>query len=97
MVLKVRRSIPCPPVMGGTWASAGGIGETQVPEPVSPRSRSRVGEWDTGAGADVGHRCRTFTLWRSLWSGAEGVRTPDPRLAKPVLYQLSYRPQEDRC
>lgn len=24
--------------------------------------------------------------------GAEGVRTPDPRLAKPVLYQLSYRP-----
>ncbi len=24
--------------------------------------------------------------------GAEGDRTPDPRLAKPVLYQLSYNP-----
>jgi hypothetical protein len=26
--------------------------------------------------------------------GAEGDRTPDPRLAKPVLSQLSYRPQQ---
>jgi hypothetical protein len=24
--------------------------------------------------------------------GAEGARTPDPRLAKPVLSQLSYNP-----
>ena len=24
--------------------------------------------------------------------GAEGVRTPDPRLAKPMLSQLSYSP-----
>ena len=24
--------------------------------------------------------------------GVEGGRTPDPRLAKPVLYQLSYNP-----
>ena len=25
-------------------------------------------------------------------SGGEGVRTPDPRLAKPMLSQLSYTP-----
>ena len=25
--------------------------------------------------------------------GAEGIRTPDPRLAKAVLSQLSYSPQ----
>jgi hypothetical protein len=32
------------------------------PKPLSPRSRSRVGKWDTGAGAVVGQRCRTFTF-----------------------------------
>ena len=26
-------------------------------------------------------------------SGGEGVRTPDPRLAKPMLSQLSYTPK----
>jgi hypothetical protein len=29
--------------------------------------------------------------WVQL-GGAEGARTPDPRLAKPVLSQLSYSP-----
>src|SRR5882757_6114354 len=28
--------------------------------------------------------------------GAEGNRTPDPRLAKAVLYQLSYSPARER-
>ncbi len=27
------------------------------------------------------------------FSGDEGIRTPDPRLAKPVLSQLSYIPR----
>ena len=27
------------------------------------------------------------------WGGAKGTRTPDPLLAKQVLFQLSYSPQ----
>ena len=27
-----------------------------------------------------------------LYYGGEGIRTPDPRLAKPMLSQLSYTP-----
>jgi hypothetical protein len=46
-------------------AVGGGAGGRQVPEPVSPRSRSRVEEWYTGTGADVGQTCRAFT-----WCGA---------------------------
>ena len=30
-------------------------------------------------------------------SGADGNRTHDPRLAKPVLSQLSYRPKCNDC
>jgi hypothetical protein len=32
------------------------------------------------------------TAWGAASGGAEGVRTPDPRLAKPMLSQLSYSP-----
>ena len=34
------------------------------------------------------------TVWREAieFGGAEGSRTPDPRLAKPMLSQLSYTP-----
>jgi hypothetical protein len=39
-----------------------GAGGTQVPEPESPRSRSRAGECDNGGGAEVGQRSRTFTM-----------------------------------
>jgi predicted PurR-regulated permease PerM len=38
-----------------------GASGTQVPEPVSPRSRSRVEKRGIGTGADVGRRRRTFT------------------------------------
>jgi hypothetical protein len=38
-----------------------GIGGTQVPEPQSPRSRSRVAQWDRGAGANVRQSYRTLT------------------------------------
>ena len=31
------------------------------------------------------------SVW-CLWGGAERTRTDDPRLAKPVLSQLSYSP-----
>jgi hypothetical protein len=32
--------------------------------------------------------------WLSvLWGGAKGTRTPDPLLAKQVLFQLSYSPE----
>ena len=34
----------------------------------------------------------SFGEGRSVSGGAEGARTPDPRLAKPVLSQLSYNP-----
>ena len=32
------------------------------------------------------------TLGERTGGGPKGIRTPDPRLAKAVLYQLSYRP-----
>jgi hypothetical protein len=35
-----------------------------VPEPLSPRNRSRVEQWDRGAGADVRQSYRTFTCLR---------------------------------
>jgi hypothetical protein len=35
-----------------------------------------------------------FSLLRPLFRGAERTRTADPLLAKQVLYQLSYRPNE---
>ena len=38
----------------------------------------------------AGVPCRT--AWGAASGGAEGVRTPDPRLAKPMLSQLSYSP-----
>lgn len=37
-------------------------------------------------------RAQKGLVGSKLISGAEGDRTPDPRLAKPVLSQLSYRP-----
>ena len=43
-------------------------------------------------------KCRG-KCWGSRWrapkvtSGAEGIRTPDIRLAKTALYQLSYDPK----
>ena len=33
-------------------------------------------------------------VWATHFGGAEGARTPDPRLAKPVLSQLSYSPND---
>ncbi len=54
---------------------------TQVPRPVSPRSRSRVAEWDTGTEANVRQRFRDFT--RSdvdqTWTNgdAEVIALPD--------------------
>ena len=63
-LLQLHAEIP----LGSVWAQVKirsgrgrGTGGTQVPEPSSPRSRSRVAERDTGAGADVGQRCRNFT------------------------------------
>ena len=47
---------------------------TQVPRPVSPRSRSRVGEWDTGAEADVRQRCRDFTHLSPVADGTDAGR-----------------------
>ena len=35
-------------------------------------------------------------VWATHFGGAEGARTPDPRLAKPVLSQLSYSPNDIR-
>ena len=43
----------------------------------------------------AGVRVPSLTTWRlpcDLDGGAKGDRTLDPRLAKPVLSQLSYRP-----
>ena len=62
----------------------------------SPRSRGRVGEWDTGAEANVGRRSRDFTTTCGFTCGADRDRTDDLLLAKQVLYRLSYRPIETR-
>ena len=29
--------------------------------------------------------------------GGKGIRTPDPLLAKQMLYQLSYAPEREEC
>lgn len=47
--------------------------------------------------AGAASRVLTWGLWAlavggEAVGGAEGVRTPDPRLAKPMLSQLSYSP-----
>ena len=39
-----------------------------------------------------GHSAHAPDQGTHKFSGDEGARTPDPRLAKPVLYQLSYVP-----
>ena len=49
----------------------------QVPRPVSPRNRGRVGKWDTGAEANVGQRCRTFT---------SSFRGPSRPFCIPICY-----------
>lgn len=46
-----------------------------MPEPVSPRSRSRAGECDIGGGADVGQRSRTLlTEWLTQNAAVVGKR-----------------------
>jgi hypothetical protein len=62
-----------------------------VPEPVSPRSRSRAGECDMGGGADVGQRCRTFTLPAVSGGGPPGIRTPNLRIKSLVRSRRSGR------
>ena len=42
---------------------------------------------------DSGSQSQVCRLTRSLACGADRARTGDPRLAKPVLYQLSYSPK----
>ena len=63
-----------------------GIRGTQVPRPLSPRSRGRVAEWDAGAEADVGQRYRTLTTETSQQAdfprtthGLPGVKGKDQR------------------
>ena len=60
-----------------------GFGGTQVPEPLSPRSRSRVEQWDIGAGAEVRQTYRTFTTSRRWEGGAGWTRTSDQRIMSP--------------
>ncbi len=67
-----------------------GIGETQVAEPLSPRSRSRAEQWDIGAEADVRQTYRTLTPDYDTDSALGRIRTCDTRFRKPVLYPLSY-------
>ena len=38
-----------------------------------------------------------ISLYNSLSGGDDRSRTGDPRLAKPMLYQLSYIPNKDLC
>ena len=48
------------------------------------------GQWVSTAGVN-GHL--PIVLRRVLPGGAKGTRTPDPLLAKQVLFQLSYSPK----
>jgi hypothetical protein len=50
-----------PPSQGQTGRSSNGAGGTEVPEPVSPGSRSRAEQCDRGAGARVRQTYRTLT------------------------------------
>jgi hypothetical protein len=41
---------------------------------------------------DLRSACLTYS--QLDWGGAKGTRTPDPLLAKQVLFQLSYSPRK---
>ncbi len=64
--------------------------EAQAPEPLSLRSRSRVGQWDRGAEAELRQTYRTSTETRHVVCAPGRIRTCDTRFRKPVLYPLSY-------
>lgn len=67
---------------------------------VEPCNPIPLAEWVTGRGVwaqvSLHHRSfpdRAWDLFATASGGPEGNRTPDLRLAKAALYQLSYGPQ----
>ena len=61
-----------------------GFGGTEVPEPLSPRTRSRVEGCDTPTGADVGQTCQTLTSQAETLGGPGRIRTRDTRVKSPL-------------